>query len=124
MRRTYALDPRLATTRRVRLRARASIYHVSTGPLGTGIDSRAKTSASPGSRINDATIGAGEYLGSDSPCSSQNGARHAKYSANVASKSAREVIETMRCLNILEGPNRFAYHGATLRKSRAPCSSP
>ena len=27
-------------------------------------------------------------------------------------------------LNSFDGPNRFAYHGATLRNIRHPCSSP
>ena len=39
-------------------------------------------------------------------------------------ESAREAIVMMRCLNGFAGPKRFAYHGATLRKSFAPCTSP
>ena len=35
-----------------------------------------------------------------------------------------EVMVMMRCLNGFEGPKRRAYHGATRRNSREPCSSP
>src|SRR2546430_6497173 len=33
-------------------------------------------------------------------------------------------IVTMRLLKMFAGPNRLAYHGATLRNMRQPCSSP
>src|ERR1700686_422167 len=38
--------------------------------------------------------------------------------------SARVETCTTRLLNSWHGPNRFAYHGATLRNIRQPCSSP
>jgi len=73
--------------------------------------------------MNEATIGAGDTRATTRRALSQNGARHAIYSAKVSSKSARDVMATIFCLNSFEGPNRFAYHGATLRNSLEPWSS-
>ena len=74
--------------------------------------------------MNEAIIGSGWNFSFSAPCSSQNCVRHSKYSAMAAAKSARELMARMLRLKGLEGPKRFAYHGATLRKSREPCSSP
>ena len=86
--------------------------------------SLSNTPASSPPARKEGDIGAGLNLGRSSPVPSQKAALQARYSATTDSKSDRDSIVRIRCLKGLAGPKRFAYHGATFRKSRGPRSSP
>jgi len=79
------------------------------------MESRAKPPASLGSRRKDATSGSDWNLSFNAPCSSQNCARQAKYSATVTSKSVRELIARLRRLQGFDGPKRWVDRGAALQ---------